>query len=106
MERTASNHQCLNRFITAAIVILVIYLEFTAGDGDVYKIGMAARKSCCWWDGMHVIGGAINIAMDQLRSDQVVNDFNFRYMLTLIIIFCCLICIDCRIDNRKKNVIA
>ena len=76
MKRIASNQQCLKDLVALVSVIGPMFLEFTSG--DVYKIGMPVRKGCCGWDGMHIIGGAVNLAMDQLRSDQVMDDVEFR----------------------------
>ena len=67
------SRQCPN-FLTA--IIVSTFVEFT--NGNVYKIGMPVRKGCCAWDGMFKIGGAINIAMDQLRHDRVADGVEFR----------------------------
>ena len=46
-----------------------------------YKIGMIVQTKCAWWtywESMCRIGGAMNIAMDHLATDQVTADVNFR----------------------------
>ena len=50
---------------------------------DQYKIGMIVEKECCSWSSMYIIGGAMNIALEQLREDNVVDDVDFRYVCCL-----------------------
>ena len=45
---------------------------------SMYTIGLLARIGCCNWDGSFKVGGAINIAMDQLREDRIMDGFVFR----------------------------
>ena len=42
-----------------------------------YKIGMIVQTKCTTWHAMCRIGGAMNIAMDQLAEDQVADGVNF-----------------------------
>ena len=57
----------------------VLLMVFVVSSCKEFKIGMLVQTECCHWTSMYRIGGAINIAMDHLREDQVINDANFRY---------------------------
>ena len=59
-----------------AIVLLMVLVVSRCRE---YKIGMLVQTECCHWTSMYRVGGAINIAMDHLREDQVIHDANFRY---------------------------
>ena len=43
-----------------------------------YKIGMIVARNCCHWTGLYRVGGAMNIAMDHLRNNNIVNGVDFR----------------------------
>ena len=49
-----------------------------------YKIGMIVQKECCAWHAMYKVGGAINIALDQLREDHVIDNVTFRYLINIV----------------------
>ena len=62
--------------LVRAIVLLMVFVVSSCRE---YKIGMLVQTECCHWTSMYRVGGAINIAIDHLREDQVINDANFRY---------------------------
>ena len=45
-----------------------------------YKIGMIVARNCCHRTSLYRTGGAVNIAMDHLRANNIVNGVDFRYV--------------------------
>ena len=45
-----------------------------------YKIGMIVARKCCHRTSLYRTGGAVNIAMDHLRANNIVNGVDFRYV--------------------------
>ena len=67
--------------IMRAILILMLpcltIMETLTTLPKEYKIGMIVQTECTTWHAMCIVGGAMNIAMDQLAEDQVADGVNF-----------------------------
>ena len=68
-----------NMFVVSYLRLVGLIVLMEGSCAEEYKIGMIVQKECCHWSAMYRIGGAMILAMDQLKEDHVIiDDVDFR----------------------------